>query len=174
MRGFAHPVQYSWGRMCSAAGRGVFRVILAWLGQPFAACPRGVAGDPGFDGLCLFTFACAMQWPWACGCVLSFCFHSGSELVLLPAGFESRMACNRPISHYGVSGCPQVAHYLGNDLIPHAMFRILIPSHSIAHSLGGELTQKVGPNWANTCLQNTSQKATPTDQKSVLPRCPKN
>ena len=96
MRGFAHPVQYSWGRMCSAAGRGVFRVILAWLGQPFAACPRGVAGDPGFDGLCLFTFACAMQWPWACRCVLSFCFHSGSELVPLPAGFESRMACNVP------------------------------------------------------------------------------
>ena len=78
------------------------------------------------------------------------------------------------IYHYGVSGCPQVAHYLGNDLIPHAMFRILIPSHSIAHSLGGKLTQKVGPNWANTCLQNMSQKATPTDPKSVLLKCPKN
>ena len=42
------------------------------------------------------------------------------------------------------------------------------------HSLGGKLTQKVGPNWANTCLQNTSQKATPTDPKSVLLKCPKN
>ena len=35
--------------MCSAAGRGHFRVSLAWLGQPFAARPRGVAGDPGLD-----------------------------------------------------------------------------------------------------------------------------
>ena len=98
---------------------------------------------------------------------LSGAFHLNTNLCARRAAFDH-------FYHYGVSGCPQVAHYLGNDLIPHAMFRILIPSHSIAHSLGGKLTQKVGPNWANTCLQNTSQKATPTDPKSVLLKCPKN